>query len=126
MNIQKNWIEWSVFGAGVAIVAGCVAALVVSMMRSADTPPDLRLTVAEPQRGATGHLVLVSIENRGDLTAEQVQAVVTLEAGGKELERAEVTFAYVPRRSKRQAFVLFQRDPHCCRISARAVGFGTP
>ena len=126
MNVQKNRVEWAVFAASLVIVGACVALLIVSMTRSADAPPDLRLSVGEPQRAANGFMVPVRIHNAGDHTAEQVVAEVTLLSGEKEVERAELTFAFVPRRSERHAVVLFRQDPRCCRIEARALGFGKP
>jgi uncharacterized protein (TIGR02588 family) len=56
----------------------------------------------------------------------QVSVTLVLEAAEKELERAEVTIAFVPRRSVREAMVVFRSDPACCRIVVRSLGFEAP
>lgn len=126
MNVQKNPLEWTVFAAALAIVAGCVAVLVTMTMRTSDTPADLVVTLGRPERVSSGFRVPVQVRNTGDSTAADVRVDVTLEAEGKEVERADLTIAFVPRRSDRDGFVMFRRDPACCEIVARAVGFEEP
>ncbi|HYI12147.1 MAG TPA: hypothetical protein VEK57_24045 [Thermoanaerobaculia bacterium] len=126
MNVRKNPLEWTVFAAALAIVAGCVAMLVSMMLRTGDAPPELVVTVGRAERVSSGYRVPVQVRNDGDETAEQVRVDVTLESAGEEQERAELTLAFIPRRSQRHGFVVFGRDPQCCEITARAVGFETP
>ena len=126
MNVRKNPLEWSVFAVALAIVAGCVAVLVSAIVRTGDAPPDLVVSMGTPQRVSSGFLVPVHVKNAGDETATQVLVALALEAGEQELERAEVTIAFVPRRSVREAMVVFQHDPACCRIVVRSLGFEAP
>lgn len=126
MNVRKNPLEWTVFAAALAIVAGCVALLVMMMLRTKDAPPELVVTVGRAERVSSGFRIPVQVRNDGDETAEQVLIDVTLESAGEEMDRAELTIAFVPRRSVRHGFVVFGRDPQCCKITARATGFEVP
>lgn len=126
MNVQKNPLEWTVFAASLVIVAGCVAVLVAMMLRTSDRPADLVVTLGRPERVSSGFRVPVQVRNAGDATAAEVHVEVTLESGGEEVERADLTIAFVPRRSDRKGFVMFRRDPSCCRITGSAVGFEEP
>ena len=126
MNVQKNPLEWTVFAAALAIVAGCVAVLVAMMLRTSDRPADLVVTLGRPERVSSGFRVPVQVRNAGDVTAAEVHVEVTLGSGEEEVERADLTIAFVPRRSDRHGFVMFRRDPSCCEITGSAVGFEEP
>lgn len=126
MNVQKNPLEWTVFAAALAIVAACVAVLVAMTLRTSDKPADLVVTVGRPEHVSAGFRVPVQVRNAGDTTATEVRIDVVMESAGKEVERADLTIAFVPRRSDRHGFVMFQRDPSCCEIVARAIGFEEP
>jgi uncharacterized protein (TIGR02588 family) len=126
MNVQKNPLEWTVFAVALAIVGGCVAVLLSMTFRTSDVPPDLRISVGAPVRTSSGFRVPVKVRNDGDTTAEGVRVEVTLESGGDEVEAAELTIAFVPRRSNRHGHVQFRRDPRCCTVVAHASGFETP
>lgn len=126
MNVQKNPLEWSVFAAALLIVAGSVAVLVLGMMRTGAAPADLVVATEAPERVAAGFQVPVHVRNVGDHTAEDVVLEVALESEGKTVERAQLTFAFVPRRSERVGFVVFRRDPACCEIVPGPIGFESP
>lgn len=126
MKIRKNALEWSVFAVAGAIVIACLVALVVMIVGSDGGRAELVVSVGEPERGASGFLVPVRTRNDGDETAEQVRIEVTLEAGAEEVESSELTMAFVPRRSVRDGYAVFSRDPRCCRIRARATAFERP
>jgi uncharacterized protein (TIGR02588 family) len=126
MNVQKNAVEWSVFAIALAIVVACIAVLIATMLPREHEPPALVLTAGAPLRSSGGFRVPIHIRNDGDETAEAVQVEVVLDAGDTHVERAELTFAFVPRHSRREGYVVFATDPRCCRIAARAIGFARP
>ncbi len=126
MNVQKNPLEWTVFAVALAIVSACIAVLIAQMLRTDATSPHLVATVGAVESVSSGFRVPVKVRNDGGETAAQVAVVVTLESGGEELERSELTLAFVPHRSERLGFVVFRRDPRCCSIHARATGFEKP
>lgn len=124
---SKNWLEWSVFAISLVIVVGMLAYLVHAAMTSQDRPPDLRVLVGTALPGAsnTYRLPLV-VENLGDQTAEQVTVEVVVRESGRDVESAEMQIAFLPRQSKREGWVVLTRDPRCCAIEARPVGYEKP
>lgn len=126
MKLHKNWLEWLVFSASAGIVLACIAALAISAVRSGDEPPDLTVEVGSPSRGSSGYRVPIRVRNDGDETAEGVTIEAALVSGGEEVERGEFTIAFVPRKSHREGWVVFQRDPACCTLRARPLGFEKP
>lgn len=126
MNVRKNALEWTVFAASLLIVAGCVALVALAMARDGDGPPELIVTTGAAARTAAGYRVPVRVRNDGDATAADVHVELALEEAGREVERVELSFLFVPRRSAREGMVVFRRDPSCCTVAVRALGFETP
>lgn len=126
MKLEKNVLEWSVFAASVVVVLACLALLVVDISRTGERPPTIGLTVGEPEQTERGFRVPVEVRNVGDQTAADLHAEVVMEADGAEVERSEFTIAFVPRKSSRTGWVVFERDPRCCRLTARTLGYERP
>lgn len=126
MNVRKNRLEWSVFAAALLIVVGCIALLVIQMIRSGDRPASLVISTGAATQEGTGYRVPVRVQNAGDHTAAGVQLRVVLEERGREVGHAELTIPFVPPQSSREGAVVFQRDPACCAIVVRALAFETP
>lgn len=126
MTPKKNALEWTVFGASLLIIGATITLLLTGGSGSGNPGPDLRVAAGTPAASSSGFAVPVTVENQGDATAEQVRVEVSLLSGGEERETGELTIAFVPRRSRREGWVVFQRDPACCTISARAVSFEKP
>ena len=126
-KVEKNWLEWVVFGVGLILVASTLAYLVYDGVTSAGTPPDIEVRLGEPRPGGAGFLVPVTVFNRGGQTAEGVSVEVVLEGGGSaEPERGEFTVAFLPRRGTREGWVAFRSDPRAGRLTARAHGYEQP
>ncbi|MGZ8711160.1 MAG: hypothetical protein ACXW28_13145 [Thermoanaerobaculia bacterium] len=127
MKTRKNALEWTVFGVSAVIIAMTVALLAGSAVRSKERgAPDLRIETGAPIRSSDGHTVPVVVSNRGDVTAEQARVEIALVADGEEVEKAELTIAFVPQKSRRAGAVVFRRDPRCCVITARTVAYEEP
>ena len=126
-QVEKNWLEWVVFGVGLVLVVSTLAYLVYDGTTAADTPPDVEVRLGEPRPGGEGFLVPVTLFNRGGQTAEGVSVEVVLEAGGSsEPERGEFTVAFLPRGGTREGWVAFRSDPRAGRLTARAPGYEQP
>jgi uncharacterized protein (TIGR02588 family) len=126
-KVEKNWLEWVVFGVGLLLVASTLAYLVYDGATSAGTPPEVEVSLGEPVEGGAGFLVPVRVFNRGGQTAEGVTVEVLLEASGApEPERGEFTLAFLPRGGKREGWVTFRTDPRAGRLTARASGYEIP
>ena len=128
-KVEKNWLEWVVFGVSLALVAGVLGFLVYDAVKLEKLPPDLEVRLGAPVARAQEFVVPVAVTNRGDQTAEGVQIEVTLEgsgSGGGEPERGEFTIAFVPRRATREGWVAFRTDPRGARLTPRVLGYEKP
>lgn len=124
--MKKNVLEWIVFVVSAILIAVMVIVLVASAVRSGKEPPVLEIETGAAVRVADAFRVPVHVRNRGDETAEEVRVEVSLMNGDQALEESELTVMFVPRKSSREGWVTFRRDPGCCRVVARAVGFNRP
>ena len=120
MKPKKNTLEWAVFAASAILVAAVAAVLVVSGARSAHTPPTLAIELGAAERDGDAFRIPIKVRNTGDETAEQARIEVELTAGSEIVERAELTFAFIPKRSAREGWVELHRDPRCCTLATRA------
>jgi len=126
-GVEKNWLEWLVFGVGLALVTSTLGFLAYDGATAPDTPPEVEVRLGEPLRAGQGFVVPVTLYNRGGQTAEGVTVEVVLEGtGAPEPERSEFTVAFLPRRSTREGWVAFDADPRAGRLKARALGYEKP
>lgn len=129
-KLEKNWLEWAVFGVSLALVAGVLGFLVYDALRLEKAPPDLEVRLGAAVEHGQEFVVPVAVTNRGDQTAEGVQIEVTLEGGagggGGEPERGGFTIAFVPRRATREGWVAFRTDPRGARLTPRVLGYEKP
>ncbi|HVS00074.1 MAG TPA: hypothetical protein VMW27_25835 [Thermoanaerobaculia bacterium] len=125
-GLRKNWLEWVVFSVSLVLVAGTIGFLAYDAVRGGLTPPDVVVEPGRPERRGALWAVPVRVRNAGDETAEGVRVEVTLETPGEEPEVADFEVAFVPRRSSREGWVLFARDPAGGRLTGRAVGYEKP
>lgn len=124
---QKNWLEWVVFGLGLALVLATLSYLAYDAATIGDSPPSIEIRTGESVARPHNFIVPVTLINHGDQTAEGVMVEVVLESGGAEGERAEFTVAFLPRRSTREGWVAFQTDPRLAeRVKARVLGYEKP
>jgi uncharacterized protein (TIGR02588 family) len=124
-KIEKNWLEWAVFGAGLALVLGVLGFLAYDGATAGDSPPEFRIELGQPGRRGEHFDVPVRVTNRGGETAEGVHVEVALEAAG-EAERGEFVLAFVPRGGTREASVTFRADPRGGTVRARVLGYEKP
>jgi len=110
-NASSNWLEWTAFGLGVLITLSVVGYLGYQIATGSDEPANLQVTLQAPEAKpggaqsaeASGETVLIPLEvkNTGDRVAEM--AVVEVCAGPDAC--AQVSFAFVPKGSKRTGTV---------------------
>jgi uncharacterized protein (TIGR02588 family) len=125
-KVEKNRLEWTVFFVSLAVILATVGFLVWDAATARDAVPDLRVELGEPQPGSGGFMVPVAVSNQGGETAEEVRIEVALEAPGAPPETAGLDLAFVPRRSQREGWVVFRRDPRQGRLTGRVVGYEKP
>ncbi|MBA3240522.1 MAG: hypothetical protein H0T60_04775 [Acidobacteria bacterium] len=126
-KVRKNWVEWVVFGVGLALVAGTLGFLVYDgASAGGDAPPDLRIELGEATRRGESFVVPVTVKNVGGQTAEGVTVEVSLERDGSPPEQGEFGIAFLPRGGKREGFVTFNTDPSGSRLVPRVLGYEKP
>lgn len=122
--MKKNALEWTVFGMSAALIAAAVITLLHAHVTNAQRPPLLVVHLGEPVAQGNGFAVPLDVWNEGDTTAAAVQVEVILTRQEGE-ERSEVELAFVPRGSRRRAWVTFARFP-AGALSARVLGYEEP
>ncbi|HSG38552.1 MAG TPA: hypothetical protein VLE27_02845 [Thermoanaerobaculia bacterium] len=125
-KIKKNPLEWVVFGIGLILTLGVIAALTWDAASGERKPPDLTVELGAPEPRSQGWAVPVTVRNEGEETAEGAQVLVSLELPGGGKEEAELEIPFVPRRSKREGWVLFLHPPASGRLSGRVTGYEQP
>ncbi|PCC69611.1 TIGR02588 family protein [Nannocystis exedens] len=130
MTIRKNWLEWTVFAVGLALVLGIVGYLIVQAVRHEDRPARLGITIGDASRSEDvepPHFVVpVTVTNHGDRTVVDVHVEVTLVRDGAPVERTELTLPEVPRRSSRAGASTLQTEPARGQLRARVLGYSEP
>lgn len=122
---DKNWLEWTVFSFGLALVVATLGFLAFEAATLGSAPPSVEVRLGQPRRLNNGHAVPVTVANHGDATAEGVTVEVTLQHAGKQ-ESGELVVAFLPRRSKREGWVTFKSDPREGKLEAHVKGFEVP
>jgi uncharacterized protein (TIGR02588 family) len=125
-RVEKNRLEWAVFGIGVVLVLATVGVLLRDAVRGGDGPPDLAVELGPPQRRGQSWAVPVTVHNRGGKTAEGVRVQVALELPDGAREEAELDVAFVPRGSRRHGWIHFLHSPAAGRLTARVMGYEQP
>lgn len=125
-RVEKNRLEWAVFGLGLVLVLATVGFLAWDAATGTGSPPDLLVTLGAPEPRSEGWAVPVVVRNRGQETAEgaRVEVVLELPDGGR--EEAELELAFVPRGSEREGWVQFLHPPASGRLTGRVTGFEQP
>ena len=126
MKGRKNALEWTVFGISAAILVALAAFLIIDAVRGSSGEPDIEITTGSVTARGDHFVVPVIVTNRGDQTAEGLRVEIALMKDGEDVEVAEVTFAFVPRASHREAWALFRNDPRGLTLQSRAIGFEKP
>lgn len=124
-TLEKNWLEWLVFGLSLLLVLATVGYLVREALTTERTPPEVVVRLGEPRAGGGGYQVPVAASNRGGQAAEQVQVSVTLEVAGSSHESV-LSIPFLPRESTREGWVTFPTDPRAGKLSVSGVAFQEP
>jgi uncharacterized protein (TIGR02588 family) len=123
--LEKNALEWTVFGLGLVLVLATLAYLIRETFSTASSPPDLVVQLGTPRQVAQGFQVPVTVVNRGDRVAEGVSVTITL-AGKAEREEAVLDIAFLPHRSRREGWVTFRGDPGDGALQVGPVVYTSP
>lgn len=124
-KIQKNWLEWAVFGIAAVLIALVLAFLGYEAALIGDALPDIQLQIGKAEARSGYFAVPIELMNKGDQTAEAVHIEVTLRVGGTE-EKSDIEIQFLPRRGQREAWVTFKNDPSKGSLEGRVLGYEKP
>lgn len=124
---RKNVLEWTVFGASLTLVLTILGYLIYHTIIYTPGSPDLYITYVHDPSTNAPHRYFLRVKNEGQETAEEVQIEMVLEQNGKELEVAAMTIPYVPKKSTREGWVIFSKNPsEADTLYARVVSYKRP
>ncbi len=126
--MNKNWLEWGVFGVSLLCILAVLGALVVDGLQPGESRAEIVLEVGQPEPMGSSFRVPIIARNRGKETAEGVQIEVVLKPGSAKGEEETSTFElpYLPRESVREGWAVFSDDPSQGELEARVVGYQRP
>lgn len=116
----KNAVEWTVFAFSCVLVTLVLGYLVYLSFASESSPaPQFRVTLGQIIERDGQIWVAVTVENRGAITANNVEVEVERKNG----QSAGFTLPHVPRHGKREGWVAF--DPPLTReeLKGRITGY---
>jgi uncharacterized protein (TIGR02588 family) len=125
-ELKKNWLEWTVFAIGLALVLATLGFLVRESVAGVEGPPEVVVRLGDARRSSTGYLVPVEVHNPGGATAEDVRVPIALDLPGGRREEAEFGIAFLPPDSRRHGWVSFREDPAGGKLGVGAIAFEVP
>ncbi len=105
-RLEKNWLEWLVFGISVVLVTGMVGYLLYLEFTPSSKDFDYEIGFKEAQNLNGRYLVPVNIKNKSNQSVQDVALEITSGA-----ETADLQLDYLPRHSHRDATVFFKGKP---------------
>lgn len=117
--------EWAIAAVGAFLVLGMIGFMTYRAMHEGSPVPDLHVQARQVHARGGNFVVELQVRNDGG-GATNVAIEGELVAGGTLVESASVTLDYVPARSRRQAGLIFSRDPRQHALRLRATGYQTP
>lgn len=127
MNVpQKNWLEWTVFVIGLALVCGVFGYLVYDAITLGDAPPTMSIQIGQPEQQGQYIAVSVAVTNQGDQPAEDVLVEVSYE-GEQEPQQSQFQIAFLPRSATGEGWASFHASSGVIgQFKARVVGYSKP
>jgi uncharacterized protein (TIGR02588 family) len=127
MKVEKNWLEWTVFGLSSTLIVTVLALLVFDAAHAPTSLPEITVELGEPVPDGAEYVVPVTVRNEGERTVQELELEVLLPAAADAPEeRARVRFPYVARRTTQDGWARFVRDPRASPPRARVLGFSEP
>ncbi len=126
-----------VIGAIGLLLVLCTVGYLLYESLQTEGPPEIVLTATNVIAQEHNYLVEVTVFNRGEQTVQSLSVTGTLVPRGTSsdeqsnsessvVESNEITFDYVPHRSRRQGGIIFSHDPRQYDLKLEAGGYLTP
>jgi uncharacterized protein (TIGR02588 family) len=121
---ERTAAEWITFTVAVVILLGLIGAILLEA-RSTNDPARPVADVTATERTGDQYQVTVTVENRGDLAAEAVQVVASLEVDGETTE-GDQTIDFLAGGDDEELVFVFADDPDDGKLSVEVRGFTVP
>lgn len=118
--------EWVIAAISTAVVIGLIGLMIGEAVSESGEPPQIEIQIDTVIRVRSGHLVEFRARNRGQRTAADLTVVGELMGETGLVEKAEVTFGYIPEGAIRHGGLYFREDPTRYRLELRPVGYTRP
>lgn len=122
---EKNWLEWAVTIVSGILVVFTLGFLGYQMIFEEETPPNIAVVLGEVSQKDGAFAVPIEVSNHGSETAENVVIKVVLQ-DDSDIEKAEITFAFLPGKSSENGYVVFSKKPESKNLKIHVKGYGTP
>lgn len=123
--MKRNALEWIVFALGLTATLAILGYLGYDIATFHPQTPRVEVVLGPAERQGDHYVVPVTAKNHCDETLEGVVVEATLKTG-KEEETAQFELAFLPRRSQREGWFTFTKDPGSGSLRARAIGYERP
>lgn len=120
----RSAAEWVTFSVALVVLFGVLAAILSDAVRES-APAQPVAVVGEPRRVGDAFHVAVTVENRGDKAATNVQVVATWRRDGTSVEAAQVV-DFLAGDDETELTFVFEEDPSQSRLSVAVTGFSVP
>ena len=124
---KKNILEWIIFSLSLLLICGIFGYLIYQSVIYEPGSPDLVVTFKSDPSPNSPYRYHLSVENKGQETAEEVNIELVLEKDGQELEMATLQIPYAPKKSIREGWLNFSKNPATAdTLYSRVVSYKKP
>ena len=109
----RSTAEWVTLGISVAIVLGVVLLVIYTSLKGEDEPATIEVQpqLEQVRQVQDAYYLPVTITNRGDRTAEDIQVHLSLTGGTGEPPSTQFTIRFLAAGERAEAVVVFREDP---------------
>ena len=127
MKLEKNLLEWTVFGFSFLLVILVISYLTYNSVTHRTSSPNVSAHYEKDPSGNHPYRYKIIVTNSGGETAEEVNIEAAIMKGGESIEKAELQIAFSPKLSEREGWVNFSRNPEeGDSITVKALSYKKP
>ncbi|MDP1793898.1 MAG: hypothetical protein Q8K63_07140 [Acidimicrobiales bacterium] len=121
---ERTSAEWVTFAVAALVLLTMIGLIAREAVKS-DAPPRPVATIGPTKQVGERYEVSVSVKNRGDLAAEQVQVLASLEVDGETTEGDQVV-DFLAGGDEEELVFYFDDDPDDGELTVDVTGFTVP
>lgn len=118
--------EWIIAALGALLLLAVIAFTSYRIANDGGDPAGFSFEVDSVTEVNGTFVANISVINTGDQTAAALAIEGSIKQGEQDIETSTATLTYAPANSKRQAALIFTKDPRKYTFEIRPVGFEKP